>query len=93
MDKPSMAEELRGALEGDRYQILECLTTHDELSSSEIRDLAEIPDGSTHYQLTLLESWGLIKPVGTRYMGEYDTGIPATIYTLTEKGHTVVAER
>jgi hypothetical protein len=40
MDKPSTTEELRSALEGDRYQILKCLATHDELPSSEIRDHA-----------------------------------------------------
>lgn len=92
MDKPSTADELRDVLEGDRYQILECLARHGDLSSSEIRDLTEIPEGSTHYQLSLLESWKLSEPVGTQYVGEYDTGIPATIYTLTKKGQTVVAE-
>ena len=93
MQKPTTHEECQAALTDDRYQILEVLAEHDELRSSKIRDCAEIPDGSTHYQLTLLESWELIEPIGTQYVGEYDTGIPATIYTLTEKGQTVVAER
>ena len=93
MQKPTTHDELREALTDDRYRILEVLTKHDELRSSEISDLAEIPDGSKHYQLTLLESWRLIEPAGTQYVGEYDTGIPATIYALTEKGHAVVAER
>ena len=57
----------------------------DELRSSEIRDYAEIPDGSKHYQLSMLDLWNLITSVGTQHVGEYETGIPATVYTLTEK--------
>ena len=78
MDQPKTDEELRSALEGNRYRILECLATHGELSSSEICDLAGISDGSKHYQLSILDSWGLIMPVRRQYVGEYETGIPAT---------------
>lgn len=45
-----------------------------------------------HYQLSILDSWDLITPVGTQYVGKYETGTPATIYTLTEEGHAVVEE-
>ena len=62
----------------------------DELRSSEIRDYAEIPDGSKHYQLSMLDSWNLITSVGTQHVGEYETGIPATVYTLTEEGQALV---
>lgn len=48
MQKPTTHEDLRNALTGDRYRILEVLAKHDELRSSEIRDYAEIPDGSKH---------------------------------------------
>lgn len=90
MQKPTTTEELQAALTDDRYRILEVLAEHDELRSSEIRDHAEIPEGSKHYQLSILDSWELIVPVGTQYVGEYETGIPATIYTLTKEGHALV---
>lgn len=92
MQKPTTDEELQAALTDDRYRILEVLAKHEELRSSEIRDHAEIPEGSKHYQLSILDSWNLITPVGTQYVGEHETGIPATIYTLTEEGHAVVEE-
>lgn len=93
MEKPTTYDELQAALEGDRYRILECLAVHDELSSGEIRDRAVIPEGSKYYQLSILESWELIEPSDTEYIDEYDTGIPAIIYTLTDEGHTLVDER
>ena len=40
--------------------------------------------------LWILDSWDLIVPVGTQYVGEYETGIPATLYTLTDEGHALV---
>ncbi|WP_336365348.1 winged helix-turn-helix domain-containing protein [Halalkalicoccus salilacus] len=90
MRKPTTHEELQAALTDDRYRILEVLAEHDELRSSKIRDCAGIPDGSTHYQLSMLDSWDLITPVRTQYVGEYENGIPATVYTLTEEGRTLV---
>ena len=56
MQKPTTHKELRTTLTDDRYRILEVLAKHDELRSSEIRDYAEIPDGSKHYQLSMLDS-------------------------------------
>ena len=90
MQKPTTHETLQEALTDDRYRILEVLAEHDELRSSKIRDCADIPDGSTHYQLSMLDSWDLITPVRTQYVGEYENGIPATVYTLTEDGQAVV---
>ncbi len=92
MQKPTTHEELQAALTDDRYRILEVLAEHNELRSSKIRDCAEIPDGSTHYQLSMLDSWELITPVRTQYVGEYENGIPATVYTLTEDGQALVEE-
>ncbi|ADJ16750.1 helix-turn-helix domain-containing protein [Halalkalicoccus jeotgali] len=92
MQKPTTDEELRTALIGDRYRILEVVAEHDELRSSEIRDRAKIPEGSKHYQLSMLDSWDLITPVGTQYVGEHETGIPATIYTLTDDGHALLED-
>lgn len=66
------------------------LAEHDELRSSEIQDSAEIPDGSKHYQLSMLDSWNLTMPVRRQYVGEYETGIPATVYTLTEEGRALL---
>ncbi|MFC7009742.1 ArsR family transcriptional regulator [Halalkalicoccus salilacus] len=90
MQKPTTHDELQAALTDDRYRILEVLAEHDELRSSEIRDYAEIPDGSKHYQLSMLDSWDLITSVGMQYVGEYENGIPATVYTLTEEGQALV---
>ncbi|ADJ16718.1 helix-turn-helix domain-containing protein [Halalkalicoccus jeotgali] len=92
MQKPTTTEELQAALTDDRYRILEVLAEHDELRSSKIRDYAEIPEGSTHYQLSMLESWNLITAVGTKYVGEHETGIPATLYTLTDEGHALLED-
>jgi hypothetical protein len=92
MQKPTTHEELQAALTDDRYRILKVLAEHDELRSSEIQDYAEIPDGSKHYQLSILDSWDLITPVRTQYVGEYENGIPATVYTLTEEGQALVKE-
>ena len=89
MEKPTTHK----ALTDDRYRILEVLAEHDELRSSEIRDRAEIPDGSTHYQLSMLDSWDLIMPVRKQYVGEYENGTPATVYTLTEEGQALVEGR
>ena len=88
MEKPTTHEALQKALTDDRYRILEVLAEHGELRSSEIRDCAEIPDGSKHYQLSMLDSWNLITPVGKQDVGEYKNGTPATVYTLTEEGRT-----
>lgn len=93
MQKSTTSEELQAVLTDDRYRILEVLAEHGELRSSEIRDYAKIPDGSKHYQLSILDSWNLITPVGTQYVGEYETGIPATVYTLTKEGKALVEER
>ena len=93
MNKPPTDDKLRAALVGDRARILALLAAHGELSSGELRDRAEIPAGSKHYQLSILRAWGLIEPVGTQYVGEYETGIPATVYTLTENGHAIVDGR
>ena len=90
MEKPTTHEALQEALTDDRYRILEVLAKHDELRSSEIRDYAEIPEGSKHYQLSILDSWDLITPVGKQYVGKYENGTPATVYTLTEKGQALV---
>ena len=90
MQKPTTHEELRAALTADRYRILEVLAEHNELRSSKIRDCAEIPDGSKHYQLSILDSWNLITPVRTQYVGEYENGIPATVYTLTKEGRALL---
>ena len=90
MEKPTTHEALQEALTDDRYRILEVLAEHDELRSSEIRDYAEIPDGSKHYQLSMLDSWNLITAVEKQYVGEYENGIPATVYTLTEEGQALV---
>jgi hypothetical protein len=90
MEKPDTREELRAAVTGDRYQVLKALAEHEELLSGEIQEYAEIPDGSRHYQLSLLETWDLIEAIGTQHVGEYDAGIPATVYTLTEEGQALV---
>ncbi len=90
MQKPTTHEELQAALTDDRYRILKVLAEHGELRSSKIRDCADIPDGSTHYQLSMLDSWDLIRPVRTQYVGEYENGIPATVYTLIEKGRALL---
>lgn len=71
---------------------LKVLAKYDELRSSEIRDYAEIPDGSKHYQLSILDSGDLIMSVGTQYIGKYETGIPVTVYKLTEEGQALVDE-
>ncbi|ADJ16882.1 helix-turn-helix domain-containing protein [Halalkalicoccus jeotgali] len=92
MQQPTTIEEFQAALTDDRYRILEVLAEHDELRSSEIRDRAEIPEGSKHYQLSMLDSWDLITPVGTQYVGEHETGIPAIIYTLTDEGHALLED-
>ena len=83
-------EKLQAALTDDRYRILEVLAEHNELRSSKIQDYAEIPDGSTHYQLSMLDSWNLITLVRRQYVGEHENGIPATVYTLTEEGRALV---
>ena len=90
MEKPTTHDELQEALTDDRYRILEVLAKYDELRSSEIRDYAEIPEGSKHYQLSMLDSWNLIVPVDKQYVGEYENGTPATVYTLTEEGQALV---
>ena len=92
MNEPQDHQELYAAVEGDRYRILELLAAHETLSSSEICDRATIPQGSKHYQLSLLESWGLIEQVDTIYRGEHETGIPASVYALTATGRTLVEE-
>lgn len=38
----------------------------------------------------VLDSWNLIVPVGTQYVGEHETEIPATLYTLIEEGQALV---
>lgn len=90
MQKPTTHEEHRTALTDDRCQVLNILAEYNELHSGEIRDRAEIPDGSIHYQLSMLDSWDLISPIGTQHVGEYENGTPATVYTLTEEGQTLV---
>ena len=92
MEKSTTHEELRATLTDDRYRILKVVAEHEELRSSEIRNCAEIPAGSKHYQLSILDSWNLITPVRRQYVGEYETGIPATVYTLTEEGQALVEE-
>ena len=92
VEKPTTHEALQEALTDDRYRILEVLAEHDELRSSMTREYAEIPDGSTHYQLSMLDSWDLIMPVRTQYVGEYENGIPATVYMLTEDGQALLEE-
>ena len=92
MNEPQDHQELHAAVEGDRYRILELLADDETLSSSEIRDQAPIPRGSKHYQLSLLESWGLIERVDTVYNGEHETGIPASVYALTADGQALVQE-
>lgn len=92
MNEPQDRQELHAAVEGDRYRILELLAAHEMLSSSEIRDQAPIPRGSKHYQLSLLDSWGLIEQVDTVYRGEHETGIPASVYALTADGRALVEE-
>lgn len=51
-----------------------------------------VVDGSRHYQLSIFDSWDLIGPVETQYVDKYETGIPATLYTLTEEGQTLVED-
>ena len=92
MNEPQDHQELHAAVEGDRYRILNCLAAHEKLSSSEICDRATIPQGSKHYQLSLLESWDLIEQVDTVYRREYETGIPASVYALTADGRALVEE-
>ena len=92
MNESQNRQELHAAIEGDRYRILELLAAHETLSSSEIRDRATIPQGSKHYQLSLLESWGLIEQVDTVYRGEHETGVPASVYALTANGRALVQE-
>lgn len=92
MNEPQDHQELHAAVEGDRYRILELLAAHEALSSSEIRDQAPIPRGSKHYQLSLLESWGLIEQVDTVYRGEHEMGVPASVYALTAEGRALVQE-
>lgn len=38
----------------------------------------------------MLDSWNFIAPVGTQYVGEYENGIPATVYTLIEEGRALL---
>lgn len=92
MDKPRDRQELRTALDGDRHRILRALDTHGSLHSGEIRDQVGIPAGSKHYQLSVLEKWGLIEQVGTEHVGDNETGIPATVYELTTAGQTIVID-
>lgn len=92
MEKPTDHEELQVAIAGDRYRILALLAEHETLPSGTIRDRTAIPEGSKHYQLSLLESWNLIEPVGNHYVGEHKTGIPATVYTLTDEGYALVKD-
>jgi hypothetical protein len=40
--------------------------------------------------LWILDSWDLITPVGTQYVGKYEIGIPAAVYTLTDEGQALV---
>ena len=40
----------------------------------------------------MLDSWNLIRPVGKQYVGEYENGTPATVYTLTEEGQALLEE-
>ncbi len=40
----------------------------------------------------MLDSWNLITPVRRQYIGEYENGIPVTVYTLTEEGQALVED-
>lgn len=92
MNEPKGRQEMQDAIEGDRRRILELLSEHNKLPSSEIRDRIDIPQGSKHYQLSLLESWNLIEEVDTIHLGEQKTGNPATVYALTTTGQRLIAD-
>lgn len=92
MPNPQNRQELQKAITGDRYRILKLLVEGEQLASGEICNRAEIPQGSRHYQLSLLKSWGLIKQVDTKNVDEQKTGSPASVYTLTAEGEAFVQE-
>lgn len=90
MEKPTDCGELQAAITGDRHRILTLLAECETLPSGAIRDRAAIPEGSKPYQLSILESWDLTEPVGEEYVGEYATGIPVTVYALTDGGQELI---
>lgn len=66
-------------------------TTRSEWKGAEwLRGVYAKTDPIRLNKLSILDSRRLITLVRRQYIGEYETGIPPTVYTLTEEGQALL---
>lgn len=83
-------EEIDADISADQSNLLATLhAAEDGMPTGRLREGTGIPSGSMHYDLSRLESWGLIEVIGRRPEG---SGSPSKVWTTTERGKSFLTQ-
>lgn len=87
-------DEIEVDLREHRENILQVFMSHDDdvYDSSELRVIADIPQGSIKHHLDKLRGWGLIEELDERVPPSHGGGNDAKQWRLTERGEAFTEE-